>query len=137
MEITGEYIFKITMSMIDEMLTSGQLDEAAVAEYRAKTPTLLTMLQSELIGIENRYRKREEYIHPVPIESLDQTFQVDDIKAVDLLTNGLAAHLMLHEDKTLANFFEQRYEEMKGIFLKPTPRKPETREDLYDAKLSY
>ena len=137
MEITGDYIFTITMSMIDEMLTSGELDENAVAEYRAKAPTILTMLQSELIGIENRYRKREDYIHPVPIETLDQTFQVDDIKAVDLLTNGLAAHLMLHEDKTLANFFEQRYEEMKGMFLKPTPRTPETREDKYDATLSY
>lgn len=137
MEITGEYIFKLTMSMIDEMLTSGELDEAAVGEYRAKAPTLLTMLQSELIGIENRYRKREEYIHPVIIETLDQAFQVDDIKAVDLLSNGLAAHLMLHEDKTLANIFEQRYEEMKGMFLKPTPRTPETREDIYDAKLNY
>lgn len=137
MEITGDYIFKLTMSMIDEMLSSGELDEQAVAEYRAKAPTLLTMLQSELIGIENRYRKREEYIHPVIIESLDQAFQVDDIKAVDLLSNGLAAHLMLHEDKTLANFFEQRYEEMKGMFLKPTPRIPETREDVYDATLSY
>ena len=137
MEITGDYIFKLTMSMIDEMLSSGELDEQAVAEYRAKAPTLLTMLQSELIGIENRYRKREEYIHPVIIESLDQAFQVDDIKAVDLLSNGLAAHLMLHEDKTLANFFEQRYEEMKGMFLKPTPRIPETREDVYDALLNY
>ena len=77
MEITGDYIFKLTMSMIDEMLTSGELDEQAVAEYRAKAPTLLTMLQSELVGIENRYRKREDYIHPVIIETLDQAFQVD------------------------------------------------------------
>ena len=44
---------------------------------------------------------------------------------------------MLHEDKTLANYFEQRYQEMKGMFIKPTPRKPETREDLYDATLNY
>ncbi len=135
--MTGENIFTITMAMIDEMLTNGQLDEAAVAEYRAKAPSILTMLQTELIGIENRYRKREDYIHPVPIESLDQTFQVDDIKAMTLLTNGLAAQLMLHEDKTLANYFEQRYVEMKGMFLKPTPRTPEAREDKYDAKLSY
>jgi hypothetical protein len=125
------------MAMIDEMLTNGQLDAAAVAEYRAKAPAILTMLQSELIGIDNRYRDRYDYIYPVPIESLDQTFQVDDIKASTLLTNGLAAHLMLHEDKTLANFFEQRYEEMKGMFLKPTPRAPETREDKYDATLNY
>lgn len=137
MTIDGNYIFKTTMSLVDEMMTNGQLDEAAVAEYRAKTPTILTMLQSELIGIENRYRKREDYIHPVVIETLDQAFQVDDIKAIDLLSNGLAAHLMLHEDKTLANFFQQRYEELRAMFLKPTPRTPEKREDVYDATLKY
>lgn len=135
--MTGEQIFTITMAMIDEMTASGQLDENSVAEYRAKTPSILTMLQSELVAIENRYRTRENYIYPVPIDSLDQTFQVDDNKAIDLLTNGLAAHLMLHEDKTLANFFQQRYEELRTVLLKPTPRSPETREDKYDAKLSY
>lgn len=133
----AEEIFNITMAMIDEMLTSGELDAEATAEYRAKAPSILTMLQNELIGIENRYRKEEERVEPVTIESLDQTVQVDTIKACTLLTNGLAAHLMLHEDKTLANFFEQRYEEMKGMFLKPTPRAPETREDKYDARLNY
>ena len=135
--MTGENIFVITMAMIDEMLTSGQLDAEATAEYRAKAPSILTMLQNELIGIENRFRKKEEAIFPVPIESLDQTFQIDDIKAQTLLTNGLAAHLMLHEDKTLASYFNDRYEEMKGIFLKSMPRTPETREDKYDSLLHY
>jgi len=135
--MTGEDIFKLTMAMIDEMLSSGELDAESTSEYRAKTPHILTMLQNEIVGIENRYRKEDEWIYPVPIEDLSQTFQIDDIKSSNLLTNGLAAHLMLHEDKTLANFFEQRYEEMKGMFLKPSPRKPETREDVYDATLNY
>lgn len=133
----AEEIFNITMAMIDEMLTSGSLDAEATAEYRAKAPSILTMLQTELIGIDNRYRDKKDFVYPVVIESLDQTVQVDDIKAQTLLTNGLAAQLMLHEDKALANYFEQRYQEMKGMFLKPTPRKPETRQDVYDAKLNY
>ena len=135
--MTGEEIFTMTMAMIDEMLSSGELDAETTQEYRAKTPSILTMLQAELVGIENRYRKKEDYIYPVVIENLEQTFQVDDIKAQTLLTNGLAAQLMLHEDKALANYFEQRYQEMKGMFLKPTPRSPEKREDVYDATLSY
>ena len=135
--MTGENVFTITMAMIDEMLTSGELDAEATAEYRAKAPSILTMLQNELVGIENRFRRKEEYVYPVPIESLDQTFQIDDIKASTLFTNGLAAHLMLHEDKTLANYFNQRYEEMKAMFLKSMPRTPETREDKYDATLNY
>jgi hypothetical protein len=135
--MTGENVFTITMAMIDEMLANGSLDAETTQEYRAKAPSILTMLQNELIGIDNRYRKKEDYVYPVAIESLNQTFQIDDIKASTLLTNGLAAHLMLHEDKTLANYFEQRYEEMKGMFLKPTPREPEKRVDVYDASLNY
>ena len=133
----AEDIFNITMAMIDEMLASGGLDEESVAEYRAKAPSILTMLQTELIGIDNRYRAKKDWVYPVIIESLDQTVQLDDVKAQTLLTNGLAAQLMLHEDKTLANYFEQRYNEMKGMFLKPTPRKPETRRDVYDSTLNY
>ena len=133
----AEDIFNITMAMIDEMLTSGSLDAEATAEYRAKAPFILTMLQTELIGIDNRYRDKKDWVYPVVIESLDQTVQVDDVKAQTLLTNGLAAQLMLHEDKALANYFEQRYQEMKGMFIKPTPRKPETRRDVYDSTLNY
>lgn len=135
--MTGENVFTITMAMIDEMLTTGELDSEATAEYRAKAPAILTSIQNELVGIENRYKKESERIYPVPIETLEQTFQVDDIKASTLLTNGLAAHLMIHEDKALANFFQQRYEEMKGIFLKSTARTAEKKIDVYDSKLSY
>ena len=56
----AEDIFKITMAMIDEMLSSGDLDAEATAEYRAKAPYILTMLQNELIGIDNRYRQEKE-----------------------------------------------------------------------------
>lgn len=133
----AEEIFTITMAMIDEMMETGELDPEAVSEYRAKAPSILTMLQTELIGIENRYRQKDEYVYPVLIEDLSQPLQIDDIKARTLLTNGLAAQLMLHEDKTLASYFEQRYQEMKGMFLKPTPRRPISREDMYDASLNY
>jgi uncharacterized membrane protein len=133
----AEAIFIMTMAMIDEMTDTGQLDETTTAEYKAKAPSILTMLQNEIIGIENRYRKQSEMVYPVPIKTLEQSVQIDDIKANTLLTNGLAANLMLHEDKTLANYFEQRYEEMKGMFLKPSPRRPEKREDVYDATLKY
>ena len=135
--MTGEKIFTMTMALIDEMLSTGELDAETTAEYRAKAPSILTILQNELVGIENRYREKGDYIYPVDITSLEQGFQIDSIKASTLLSNGLAAHLLIHEDKNLANFFQQRYEEMKGQFLKPTPRSPETREDKYDASLNY
>ncbi len=134
----AEDVFRITMAMIDEMNDNGTLDPTTTAEYRAKAPSILTMLQNEIIGIENRYKKFEEQIFPVPIKSLEsQVVQVDDIKANTLLTNGLAAHLMMHENKALASFFQQRYEEMKNKYLKATPVDFEKIEDKYDASLSY
>ena len=133
----AETIFKMTMAMIDEMTDKGELDETTTAEYRAKAPSILTMLQNEIVGIENRYRSKTEEVYPVPIQTLEQAVQIDDIKANTLLTNGLAANLMIHEDKALASFFEQRYEELKGMFLKPTPKSPLTKKDIYGANLDY
>lgn len=136
-KLTAEEVFIMTMAMIDEMLETGELDATTTGEYRAKAPAILTLLQNEIIGIENRYRAFNEQVKPVKIESLEQFVQVDDIKANTLLTNGLAAHLMIHEDKSLANFFQQRYEEMRGTYLKPTPSKITKKEDVYGAMLRY
>lgn len=135
--MTALEIFTTTMAMVDEMSDNGQLDPTSTQEYKAKAPYILTMLQNEIIGIQNRYRRYEDYIFPVPIETLDQDVQIDDIEANTLLTNGLASHLMINENKSLASFFQQRYEEMKTTYLKPKPVKPEKREDMYDSSLNY
>ena len=130
-------IFTTTMAMVDEMSDNGELDPSSTTEYKSKAPYILTLLQNEIIGIQNRYRKYEDYIYPVPIETLEQDVQIDDIEANTLLTNGLAAHLMINENRTLASFFQQRYEELKTVYLKPKPAKPEKREDVYDAGLNF
>ena len=131
-------VFTQTMAMMDEMTDTGELDSTSVADYKARAPYILTSLQNEIIGIENRYRKYNEYIRPVPITDLDnQDVQVDDIQANTLLVYGLAAKLMSDENKALANFMQQEYERLSGIFLKPKPVKPESREDIYDASLHY
>ena len=63
-------------------LDNGALDGAAVAEYKARAPYILTALQNEIIGVENRYRKYEDHIRPVPITDLDNNYvQVEDIQA--------------------------------------------------------
>lgn len=131
-------VFKQTMAMIDEMTDTGELDTTSIADYKARAPYILTSLQNEIIGVENRYRKYGEYIRPVPITDLDnQDVQVDDIQANTLLVYGLAAKLMADENKALANFMQQEYERLSGIFLKPKPVRPESREDIYDASLTY
>lgn len=133
----AEEIFMSAMALIDEMSANGELDESSVAEYKAKAPYLLTILQTELVGIENRYRKLEDWVFPTKIESLEDYLEVDDIKAQTLLSYGLAAQLMMHEDTSLANFFNSKYEELRSMFLKPTAVKKEPIEDVYDVRLSY
>ena len=130
-------IFTTTMAMVDEMSDNGELDPTSTAEYKSKTPYILTMLQNEIIGIQNRYRRYEEYIYPVEIKDLEQELQVDDIEANTLLTNELAAHLMINENTTLANFFQQRYEEKKLNYLKSKPVKLESKKDIYDVSLNF
>lgn len=131
-------VFKQTMAMIDEMTDTGELDTTSIADYKARAPYILTSLQNEIIGVENRYRKYDSYIRPVPITDLDtQDVQVDDIQANTLLVYGLASKLMSDENKSLANFMQQEYERLSGIFLKPKPVTPETRGDKYDACLHY
>jgi hypothetical protein len=131
-------VFKETMAMIDEISDTGELDMTSVADYKARAPYILTSIQNEIIGVENRYRPYSEYIRPVPITDLDnQDVQVDDIQANTLLVYGLAAKLMSDENKPLANFMQQEYERLSGIFLKPKPSKPQSREDVYDASLSF
>lgn len=131
-------VFTTTMAMIDEMLENGALDGAAVAEYKARAPYILTALQNEIIGVENRYRKYEDHIRPIPITDLDNNYvQVEDIQANTLLVYGLAAKLLADENKTLANFMQQEYERLFTYFVKPKPVGREKIEDVYDATLSY
>ncbi len=131
-------VFKTTMAMIDEMLDNGLLDQDSTAEYKARAPYILTALQNEIIGVENRYRKYEDHIRPVPITDLDNNYvQVEDIQANTLLVYGLAAKLLADENKTLANFMQQEYERLFTYFVKPKPATREKIEDVYDATLSY
>ena len=132
----AEEVFMSAMALIDEM-SSEVLDETSVAEYKVKAPHLLTMLQAEIVGIENRFKKVEDQIFPTEIETLEDYLEIDDIKARTMLSYGLAARLMLHEDTALANFFQSEYKEMRSMFLKPTAVKKEKIVDNYDATLSY
>lgn len=132
----AEEVFMSAMALIDEM-SSETLDETSVVEYKVKTPYLLTILQAEIVGIENRFKKVEDWIFPTKIETLEDYLEIDDIKAQTMLSYGLAAQLMMHEDTALANFFQSKYEELRSMFLKPTAVSKEKIVDKYDATLSY
>ena len=50
---------------------------------------------------------------PIPLTTIDDELQVDDVTGRVIIPYGLAAHLLLDENQDSASFFQQRYEELK------------------------
>ncbi len=74
---------------------------------------------------------------PAPITALSDTLILDDITCRTILTNGLASRLLTNENKVLAGYFNQIYNELKN---RPKMRKlanAETIKDKYDSSLTY
>lgn len=68
---------------------------------------------------------------PLVVSALTDTMQVDDVTARKVLPYGLAAHLLLNENPSVAAYFNDRYEEMKFIETKRPPAAFEQIEDVY------
>ena len=74
---------------------------------------------------------------PAPITALTDELILDDITCRTILTNGLASRLLTNENKVLAGYFNQIYNELKN---RPKMRKlanAETIKDHYDSSLTY
>lgn len=76
---------------------------------------------------------------PIPdaLTALTDTMVVDNIICTTILTYGLASRLLTNENKALASFFNQLYEEARN---RPKKRKlayAETIIDKHDSKMSY
>ena len=48
----------------------------------------------------------------LPISDFDTPINLDDYIAQTVMPYGLAAHLLIDENPTVASFFQQRYEEL-------------------------
>jgi len=105
MATTGEETFSLCMALIDEYNDNGTVDATATIDYRAKTPALLTIMVTELA--------RKEGVESSIITDLADDLVVSDYTARVVLPYGLAAHLMLDENPSVASFFNQKFEEMK------------------------
>jgi len=74
---------------------------------------------------------------PAVLTALTDTMVVDNIVCTTILTYGLASRLLTNENKTLASFFNQLYEEARN---RPKMRKlayAETIKDKHDSSMSY
>ena len=109
-------IFDAAIHLMDEQNeTNGETRTQDTAEYRYRTLSILNTLRGELYPYSDTYVVNEDGTRAIcpKIESFEQALDLDDFIAQSVLPYGLAAHLLLGENDTMASFFNQRYAELK------------------------
>lgn len=134
--ITGMDVFQRAITMMDELNDAGKYKYEDTDEYRNRTLAILNVLAPELYPFSDTYRQNQEWAtgrRPVlaKLEDLYTTIDLDDYCAGTVLPYGLAAHLLMQEDPTSANFFQQRYDELKNGLQRGMPAESEDIFDVY------
>ena len=107
-----EDVFDAAMGIMDELAAGGQALTPDTEEYAQRTPAIINALVSELKILTG---EREEWL---PVESLEERVPVGDTSyALGALPYGLAANLLIDENPSAASFYQQRYEELRALFV--------------------
>lgn len=109
----ANWIFDAAMRLMDEQQELGR-GSRDMTEYRQRTLGILNVLRHELFPYSDTFvhgKGGKRYICP-EITSFEQAVDLDDAIAQSCMPYGLAAHLLLGENDTMAAFFNQRYEEL-------------------------
>lgn len=104
-------IFSLCVDLIDERLVTGAVNGANTNIYKARTPGILNLWQNEMCT---------DLLLPNP----PTLTSINDTLTINYVSNGayfLAAHLLLVEDASSANFFNQKFEETKTSILNHIP----------------
>jgi hypothetical protein len=135
-KITGMDVFQAAITIMDELSDEGKYKYDDTKEYQDRTLAILNMLQNELYPFSDTYKLNQEWgsrRRPVAdrLESLYDNIDLDDYCAGTVLPYGLAAHLLLNEDPSTANYCQQRYDELKASLMRGMPAESEDITDVY------
>ena len=135
-KITGMDVFQAAITIMDELSDEGKYKYDDTKEYQDRTLAILNMLQNELYPFSDTYKLNQEWgsrRRPVAdrLESLYDNIDLDDYCAGTVLPYGLAAHLLLNEDPSTANYCQQRYDELKASLTRGMPAESEDITDVY------
>lgn len=103
----AQTIYDITMALMDEMLDSGAVDVNSTKDYLARTPGILTILQTEVIIQQKNLGANVETLDA--ITKMTDEVDLDDDICMGVLPYGLAARLLGQEDASLSNYFSSLY----------------------------
>lgn len=121
---TPEWVFSRAIHLMDEQNeTNGQTTTADTQEYKTRTLSILNILCGELYPYSDTFPEGESGKRPVCQELLDFDDEIglDDVLCRSILPYGLAAHLLLGENDSMASFFSDRYEELLATLAKQKP----------------
>lgn len=124
MSTTAKWVFDRAIHLMDEQNEStGQTQTTDTKEYEYRTLSILNVLRHELYPISDTFPRSQDGKRPIvdEITSFDQEIGLDDAVAQGIMPYGLAAHLLLGENDSMANYFSQRYSEMYAASLRSLP----------------
>lgn len=129
---TAQQVYEMAIALMDSQNDAGQADVADNNEYKTRTLPILNILRGELYPFSDTHEADDEG-RPIAalIRSFDKPIDLDDYICQSVMPYGLAAHLLLAEDPATANFFQQRYDELKLTLSRGLPAQSEDIIDVY------
>lgn len=130
----AQWVFEKAMHLMDEGNEStGVADTADTRDYKHRTLPILNVLRIECFPYSDTYAVTQPGKRPVCPEITDFECEIglDDGICQGVLPYGLAAHLLLDENPSLASYFQQRYEELLNALKKGMPTGSEDIVNLY------
>lgn len=131
---TAQEVFEYAMTLMDELNESnGNADTSDTREYKNRTLAILNILRGELYPFSDTYTTGDAGTRPIAekIKDFTSAIGLDDYICQSVLPYGLAAHLLMQEDPTGANFFQQRYDELKTLLARGIPAESTDIIDVY------
>ena len=115
MSTTAQWVFEKTVYLMGEACQStGLADYADTQDYKNRTLAILNILRVECAKACDGWGLTEEGKRPVcpEITDFESPLPLDDHICQGVLPYGLAAHLLLEENPSVASFFQQKYAEL-------------------------
>ena len=111
--MTVKDIFDLSMSLMDEKKDNKNMNKEPESDYEtnpdyiARTPGILTILQTQVITFLRRFGQDIDYNDP--LKTMDDEVELEDSICQEVLPYGLAARLLGQEDRYLSSYFSDLY----------------------------
>lgn len=122
---TVESVFASAMGLMDELDPQGGAQSADTKDYERRAPAILNALCAELRTLTG------EGSDWLPASGTEDLLPVEENYGLSALPYGLAANLLVDENPSAASFYQQRYEELRAMFIARLPASVEDIELLY------